>query len=837
MAATLLAAPCEPALPVGSFTTGGSINQIYTYGHEPGAPLQLFSPTDPEPRVAIADDQGAHLFRDVASGAGYEVRAGGGRSAPVTVSGPTDHPDAAHYESIPDLELEPTPYGNGGGYGYLPTRDGTTLSVNMVFPDPAQYGPGPWPVLVNYTGYTPSDPAGLPIETIPYQFMGYVVVGVNVRGSGCSGGAYDFFEPPQWTDGYDVVETLAHQSWSNGDVGMVGISYGGFSQLYVGATRPPHLRALTVLSPYDDTYRSILYPGGILNDGFAVEWTRERASSTRPLGEPWVADRVEQGDRQCARNQLLRLQNRDLLGEIRERPFVSDDLAHLDTTGFVDRIRVPTYLAAQFQDEQTGGHATALAGLFAPEAKLQATFTNGTHIEPVGPTEFVRAMAFVDFYVGRRIPVVPQPMVAALPFGLTRYFGGTHEDLQLPPNPWDGMTDYAAALQMFESSPRVRIRWENGGVAGKEGLPFETATTFAPAWPIPSVVAEAHYLQADGRLLPTVPAIADGAERGWSSYRYDPATKADSTFAGDRELMWQQHPDVRWHPLPEGDALSYLTEPFTTTAAYAGTGSVDLWLRSSAADTDLEVSLTEVRPDGSEVYVQSGWLRASHRRLDPNSSTVLRPRHTHVEADARPLPVDAFEPVRIELFPFAHVVRPGSRLRLNIEAPSGNQPFWSFDTLVPESVDGRPEVRNDIGHATALPSRVVLPRLPDDARPQVPDTPPSCQVAGVAGQSQSLRNQPCRPYVAPRIPTGATVDRRPNDDLRVSWTAPPGPDVPTGYRVHVLTTGEVVDLPAGTTTVDLPRPAPSNDYAVRVQARYGDVFGPRSDASHGIRGD
>jgi hypothetical protein len=307
--------------------------------------------------------------------------------------------------------------------------------------------------------------------------------------------------------------------------------------------------------------------------------------------------------------------------------------------------------------------------------------------------------------------------------------------------------------------------------------------------------------------------------------------------------MWLSHPDVTWNPLPEGDGLSYLTQPFTTTAAYAGTGSVDLWLRSNAADTDIEVTLTELRPDGSEVYIQSGWLRASHRQLDPAMSTPLLPYHTHMEADARPLPRDTFEPLRIEIFPFAHVVRPGSRLRMNIEAPSGNQPFWSFDTLAPNAYDGRPEVRNDIGHATAMPSRVVLPRLPDNVRPDVPATPPSCQVDGVTAQSQSLRNQPCRPYVAPRIPVGVTVDRHPHAELldrpllKVNWTAPPEAAAPTGYRVHVLTTGEVVDVPAGTTGVDLVRPSPDRGYAIRVQARYDDVLAPRSDASLGIRGD
>ena len=60
-------------------------------------------------------------------------------------------------------------------------------------------------------------------------------------------------------------------------------------------------------------------------------------------------------------------------------------------------------------------------------------------------------------------------------------------------------------------------------------------------------------------------------------------------------------------------SLSWITAPLTRTTAIAGPGSVDLTLASTAADTDLEVTVSEVRPDGTEVYVQSGWLRASHR--------------------------------------------------------------------------------------------------------------------------------------------------------------------------------------------------------------------------------
>ena len=84
--------------------------------------------------------------------------------------------------------------------------------------------------------------------------MGFTVVDVNMRGTGCSGGAFDFFEPLQSLDGYDVIETIARQPWVKfGKVGMMGISYGGISQLFTAQTNPPSLAAITPLSLIDAT--------------------------------------------------------------------------------------------------------------------------------------------------------------------------------------------------------------------------------------------------------------------------------------------------------------------------------------------------------------------------------------------------------------------------------------------------------------------------------------------------------------------------------------------------------------------------------------------------------
>ena len=81
-------------------------------------------------------------------------------------------------------------------------------------------------------------------------------------------------------------------------------------------------------------------------------------------------------------------------------------------------------------------------------------------------------------------------------------------------------------------------------------------------------------------------------------------------------------------------------------------------MQSTAPDTDLQVTLTEVRSDGQEVYVQNGWLRASNRALASNA-TELRPTHPLTEAEVETLPAGKLSEARVEVFPFADVFRKG----------------------------------------------------------------------------------------------------------------------------------------------------------------------------------
>ena len=321
LVAVLHASVATAAAP--TFTATGSAEQVYVTGLAPNAQMSLLTSKGTTLYTQNADSLGGLLFRNVPPGKGYRVQLdpNGPKSGPITV-----HSDAAapwdpdiYHQSIPD-----------NGYTYLTTRDGTKLAIDVhpptspagqsgapsfihlpTFPANTSYAP-PYPTLIEYSGYAYADPSG-PVNGIAVlaNLMGFAVVDISMRGTGCSGGAYDFFEPLQNLDGYDVIETIAHQPWVLGNkVGMMGISYGGISQLFTAQLQPPDLEAIAPLSVIDAT-ATTLYPGGILNTGFAVPWAQQRQQEAQPAGQgnagtqPYAEQQIQNGDQTCKSNQVL----------------------------------------------------------------------------------------------------------------------------------------------------------------------------------------------------------------------------------------------------------------------------------------------------------------------------------------------------------------------------------------------------------------------------------------------------------------------------------------------------------------------------------------------------
>jgi uncharacterized protein len=721
------------ALP--GFSVRESVEQLHVTHATPGETLELWDGGDAVVDSGEADAQGSLIFREITPGFGYRVVATG---APREASGALRVLAAEDSTPPQDFydgqDLQP-------GYGYLTTRDGTQLSVFVSLPGPPE--DGPYPVLVNYSGYDPSQPVGelsfgalnlclllgneFPIvcdapsaaDSLIASFLGFGVVGVNMRGTGCSGGAYDFFETLQLLDGYDIIETVAAQPWA-GKVGMVGISFPGISQLFVAKTHPPHLAAITpiaVISGPDTT----MNPGGILNDGFAVEWASNVLDRANPYGHGWEQDMVDGGDTVCAENQLLHSQKLDIIQKAFDHPFYEPEIYDpLTPRKFVGEIDVPVFTSGAWQDEQTGNHFPDLWTRFTNAPVVKYTAYNGAHPDGFTPSVLAEMKNFLDFYVTGEIRPVSATVRSLAPTLFREVFGAL---APIPPERFSPTEDFETQKAAYEAEPPVRILMESGGVPGREGAPIPRYELHFDSWPPPETVAHRFYLHGDGTLSEDAPIDTNSA----SSFQHDDAKGQETYLVND--AFEKALPDIQWLPEKPGRQVVFVTEPFAADTTMVGHASADLWIQSTASDADLEVMLSEVRPDGMERYITSGWLRASRRKLSPES-TPLKPVQTHLEADVEPLPAGEWTPVRIEIYPFAHSFRVGSRLRMTVADPGGNKGRWKFDLT--QLGDG---VLHAVAHSADHPSSVLLPVIPDVP---VPSPIPPCP---------SLRSQPCRAYV------------------------------------------------------------------------------------------
>jgi uncharacterized protein len=752
------------AASASAFTVQGSVEQVDVTGLAANAQTSLLSKTGSTVYTQEADSQGGLLFRNVKPGSNYRVRLTptGETSGPITVHNDASAPwDPSIYnQEIPD-----------NGYTYLTTRDGTQLSIDVHPPTSPAGEPGvpsmfhfptlpiagvpslsytaPYPTLIEYSGYGYANPEG-PENGIAVlaNLMGFAVVDVNMRGTGCSGGAYDFFETLQNLDGYDVIETIAHQPWVLGNkVGMLGISYGGISQLFTAQTQPAGLEAIAPLSVIDAT-ASTLYPGGILNTGFAVAWAEERQQNAEPAspghGQAWASKRIEEGDQTCKSNQALHGEATNLMDKIKANSTYNPPVADpLDPVTFVKKITVPTFMACQWEDEQTGGHCADLAEHFTGTTRKWFTFTNGAHIDSLDPYTFDRLYDFLELYVAHQAPIVNAAVIhAAAPVIYQEAMGLPKTDLiTLPSDPIQEEPTYESALSAFEALPEIRVLFDNG--AGTSPLGTKTPGDPYPGFeqsfskfPIPGTKAHSWYLGPHGTLTEQAP-VAEGADSYTSNANATALTdfgaKTGSGGLWGNASQWEWN----WAQPQEGSAVSYVSAPLTANTTAIGGGAVHLWVKSSTPNVDFQATVSEVRPDGNETFVQDGWLRASERKLATTSDnmfkqppTELQPIPTFLASDEEPMPADQFVPVTIPLYFEGHAYRAGSRIRVTIAAPNGTEPVWSFGETQPEGATAT----ESIAFSPSMPSSLTLPIVPGVS---VPTALPACP---------SLRNEPCRSY-------------------------------------------------------------------------------------------
>jgi len=711
-------------------------------------------------------------------------------------------------------------YTDEDGYSYLQTRDGVKLSVNVRLPDPTLYGPGPYPTVIQYSGYAPSKPGtpdGADAAGMLAGVFGFAYVGVNVRGSGCSGGVFDTFNAAQAADGYDVIETVARQPWvKNNKVGMIGISFSGITQLYAAATRPPSLAAITPMSVIEDPWYQ-QWPGGIYNHGFTQQWLAQRDDESAG-GAKWVKDRVTGGDTTCASNLDIRSQAipfEAFARSLERRPEGADER---NLSLKVRDIQVPVYLTGAWQDEQTGSRFGLMLDDFTgvPSSKKKLTMFNGHHPDGLSPLVMTRWFEFMSFYIDRTVPKVN---------GLVRAFGGSQLEstfgvpgLGFEPDRFiglDGTTpiqgSYDGSLAAYESEAPVRTLWEVGASPDFAAYPGAHRQRFDmtfPSWPPPDATPRSFYFGAGGSLAeagngPIGNSIASAgptgsAVRGIDRFSFDPTVLGTDYFTGGDHMAISYTND--WKVTPDGKGLAYETAPLDEDLIVAGEGYVNLWFRSTGTDMPLEVVLSEVyaQPDANgkqEVRVQNGLLRPGYRTLDPDRSHGTQIDHLYGAQDYQPLVPGQFVNVKVPLYSVAHPFRAGSRMRIEVNTAGGDSALWNF-----ESPDYG-TTTSDVAWGGAMASALVLPVLPDAPGRTIPgqyDSQPA------RPNCDALRGQPCRVYhhLVNQTLTPGTGDFVPVPPERLLETR----DLPQiGYSGPKPIAGQVIELDVtGVGAADIP---------------------------------
>lgn len=592
--------------------------------------------------------------------------------------------------------------------GYVEMADGVGLRYTLLLPPDAE---GPVPIALQYSGYNPgNDALDRSLATFGPLLLarGIGVMGVSMRGTGCSEGTFHPFGPDWGRDGAAVVDWIGAQPWSTGDVAMLGTSFPALAAYATAAERPRHLRAIVPMVPLADVYRDVAWPGGMFNVSFAMAWT-----VIQKYGTAFALQEIAEGDTRCAAAIPTQNDPTDLTGVVaRTSPYV-DSLERYTTFLGPDKlaaIDVPVLTHTAWQDEQLGSRAVYAYDHLDPD-RTWIVVSNGTH------GGFERN----DWFAGLVVDFLDHVL---------------HRGAS---DAWD--------------APRVQVVQEV-----RDDQSHADVDAY-PAWPVPTQ-ALALYPGPDGTLSPDRPARTG---------RFDWPTPLPSPgwFVEVGLLPRPIADDTYQLPVPEDARVRLTTPPLAHDLEVLGPGSVDLWLSSTLPDTDLQVSLVEVRPDGQELYVQRGWLRASRRSEDPSRSTDTRPFHQHTADTVESLVPGQVTPLRIELWPVGHVFRAGSALRLYVEAPVGFTGFRQFEVLPTPGI-------NTLHVGPDTPTRLVLSRVVDSEG--APGPLPACG---------ALANQACRP--SPAVPPAGSLDLDAAD--------PPGPHAAPGPTEQVAAPTTPAPLP------------------------------------------
>ncbi len=581
----------------------------------------------------------------------------------------------------------------------IPMRDGVRLATDIYFPAlGGQPAPGKFPVILERTPYDKAGSGNVTNGTY-YARRGYVCAIQDVRGRFVSEGEWYPFakEAP---DGYDTVEWLAAQEWSDGQVGTMGASYCGSDQSALATLNPPHLSTMIVAVGASNYYHCSMRQNGALEQRFMIYAFRMATTSKEAFADANIKAAVDRAFANVG-EWVSRAPLKKGTSPLRMLPNYEQWVLDLFTHGeYDDYWKQRGYAISQYYEEHADVPTLYLGGWY--DSYARATCENYTALSKMKKSQQVLMMGPWT-HGGWGVT-----NAGDVDFGNHSFIN--YNDLRLA---WFDHFLKGMHTEVSDWSP-VKIFVMGTG----EGLPnYQGRLHHSGYWrdeedfPLPDTQFAPYYLHADGELSATPP-TADGSISRFSFDPQDPVPTIGGGISAADPIMGAGAFDQRGNSrffgctdtLPlnaRSDVLTFQTPPLENDVEVTGPITVKLHASSSAHDTDFTAKLIDVcplsddYPDGLAINLTDSIIRARYRN-GWDTPELLEPGKVYE--------------LVFELYPTSNIFKKGHRIRLDIS--SSNWPRFDVNpnTGGDLGVERRLEIAEQtIHHEPEHPSHVVLP--------------------------------------------------------------------------------------------------------------------------------